>query len=110
MLNLSISVRWEGNLSLHVLSLKQVVKWYYYGDHYYARWVKVHLYDLVNLTSTSLYLYKCFSDGCLSFQKSNRKFSSLGIDQADKQNNVVIKGMGGATSLLNKDNESGLAR
>ena len=33
----------------------------------------------------------------------------MGIDQAHEQNNRVIKGMGGATSVLNKDDESGLA-
>ena len=33
----------------------------------------------------------------------------MGIDQAYEQNNVIIKGMGGATSLLNKDDESVLA-
>ena len=34
----------------------------------------------------------------------------MGIDQAHEQNNAVIKGMGGATSVLNKDDESELAR
>ena len=34
----------------------------------------------------------------------------MGIDQAHKQNNAVIKGIGGTTSVLNKYDESGLAR
>ena len=34
----------------------------------------------------------------------------MGIDQTHEQNNAVIKGMGAATSVLNKDDESGLAR
>ena len=89
----------------------QVMKLYYACDHYhYACWVTVHLYDLVNLSTTSPYLYKCFSDGCFAFQKSNKKFSLMGIDQAHEQNNAVIKGICGATSVLNKDNESGLAQ
>ena len=33
----------------------------------------------------------------------------MGIDQAHEQNNMVIKGMGGATLVINKDDESGLA-
>ena len=85
MLNLLIFVRSirEGNFSLYVSSLKQVVKWYYACDHYhYARWVTVHVYDLVNLPTTSPYLGKCFSDGYFAFQKSNKKFSLMGIDQA----------------------------
>ena len=32
------------------------------------------------------------------------------INQAHEQNNAVIMGMGGATSVRNKDDESGLAR
>ena len=111
-LNLLIFVRSirEGNFSLYVSSLKQVVKWYYACDHYhYAQWITVHLYDLVNLPFTSLYQYKCFSDGYFAFQKSSRKFSLMGIDQAHKQNNTVINGMGGTTLVLNKDDESELA-
>ena len=104
MLNPSIFVRSvrEGNFSLYVSSLKQVVKWYYACDYYhYARYVTVHLYDLVNLPTTSPYLYKCFSDGYFAFQKSNR-FSLMGVDQAHEPNNAVIMGMGGATSVLNQ--------
>ena len=33
----------------------------------------------------------------------------MGIDQAHEQNNMVIKGKGGATLVINKDDESGLA-
>ena len=87
------------------------MKWYYTFDHYqYARWVTAFLYDLVNLPSTSSHLQKCFTDSSFAFQKSNRKFSFVGTDQAHEQNNKVIKGMGGASLLLNKDDESGLAR
>ena len=113
MSNLLIFVRSirEGNFILYVSSLKQVVKWYYACDHYhYARWGIVHLYDLVNLPNTSPYLYNCFSDGLFALQKSNKKFSLMGIEQAHEQNNAVIKSMGGATSVLDKDDESGLAR
>ena len=105
-----MSIR-EGNLNLYVSSLKQVVKWYYACDHYhYARWVTFHLYDLVNLQTTLPYLCKCFSDGCFAFQKSNKTFSLMRIEQTHEQNNAVIKGMSGATSELNKGDESGLAR
>ena len=101
----------EGNFSMYVSSLEQVVKWYYACDHYhYARWVTVHLYNLVNSPTTSLYLYKCFSDTYFNFQKSNKKFSLMRINQAHEQNNAAIMGMGGAKSVRNKDDESGLAR
>ena len=112
-INLLIFVRSirEGYFSLYLSSLREVVKWYYTCDNYqYACWVTAFLYDLVNLPSTSSYLDKCFTDGSFAFQKSNRKSSFVEIDQAHEQNNAVIKGMGGGSSLLNKDDESGLAR
>ena len=34
----------------------------------------------------------------------------MGIEKVHEQNNAVIKGMGGATSVLNKDDDSRLAR
>ena len=34
----------------------------------------------------------------------------MGIDQTHEQNSAVIKGMGRATLVLNKDDESGLAQ
>ena len=60
MLNLLIFVRSikDGNFGRYVSFLEQVVKWCYASDRYhYARWVTVHLYDLVNLRTTSPYLY-----------------------------------------------------
>ena len=46
--------------------------------------------------------------GFFSFQKTNRQFSQIGLDQVHEQNNAVIKGSGGATDLLNKADESAL--
>ena len=34
----------------------------------------------------------------------------MGLDQVHEQNNIIIKGMGGATHSLNAEDESGLAR
>ena len=113
MLNLLIFVRSirEGNFLLYVSSLRHIVKWYFALDHYhYARWIAVHLHDLVSLPQTSPYLYNCFLDGYFAFQKSDRKCSLMGIDQAHEQNNAVIKGMGGAVPFVNKEDESALAR
>ena len=112
-LNFLISVRSvrEWNFSLYVSSVKQVMKWYYDCDNYhYAHRVTVHFYDLVNLPSTSTYLYNCFSNCYFTFLKSNRKFSLEGINQVHEQNNLVKKGKGGAILVLNKGDESRLAR
>ena len=43
----------ESNFSLYVISVRSLMKWYYSMDHYnYARWLSVHLFDLVQLQYT----------------------------------------------------------
>ena len=46
----------------------------------------------------------------LLFKSQKNFFYLMGIDQAHEQNNAVIKGIGGATSVIKKDDESGLAQ
>ena len=48
--------------------------------------------------------------GHFSFQKSRRQFSRMALDQIHEQNNKVIKGVSGATNLLNRADDSGLSR
>ena len=55
-------------------------------------------------------MYKEFEKGFFTFQKTQSQFSLMGLDQIHEQNNAVIKGMGGATKLLNVDDDSFLAR
>ena len=110
MLNFLIFVRSirKGNFSLYVSFLKQVVKWYYACDHYrYVCWVTVHLYDHLYVITLPVQMFFRWLFG---FSKVKQKLSLMGIDQNHEQKNAVIKGMGGAISLLNKDDESGLAR
>ncbi len=38
-------------------------------------------------------------NGCWIIQKTSNKFSSIAIDQAHEQNNVIVKGSGGAVGL-----------
>ena len=49
-------------------------------------------------------------DGYFTFQKTDCQFSLMGLDRFHEQSNAVMKGMGGATSSLNKVDESSLAR
>ena len=65
---------------------------------------------LLALPQNSLQLHKFSIDGYFTFQKTDRKFSLIGLDQIHEQNNAVIKGIGRATSSLNKVDESSLAR
>ena len=50
------------------------------------------------------------TNGYFSFQKTNRKFSRMALDQIHDQNNKDIKGVSGATNLLNRVDNSGLSR
>ena len=47
-------------------------------------------------------------DGYFIFHKTDRQFSLMGPVQIQEQNNAVMKGMGGATSSVNKFDESSL--
>ena len=55
-------------------------------------------------------VYEEFMKGNFSFQKTSRVFSKISPDQVHEQNNEVIKGLGGAIPLLNRENDSGLER
>ena len=48
--------------------------------------------------------------GFFSFTKTKCPFSQIALDQVHEQNNKIIKGVGGATSLLNTQDESVLIR
>ena len=44
------------------------------------------------------------------FAKTSKNFSGIALDQAHEQNNKIIKGVGGATSLSKSRNDSALIR
>ena len=79
-----------------------------FDQYNYARWATVHLFDLMTLHSTCPDVYDQFLKGNFSFQKSNRRFSKMALDQVLEQNNEKIKGASGATQLLNRADVSGL--
>ena len=51
-----------------------------------------------------------FMEGTFSFKKTERSFSRISPDQVHEQNNEIMKGVGGAIPLLNRENDSGLER
>ena len=67
-------------------------------------------FDLILLPITHPRLNEELMKGKFSFAKSNRQFSRIALDQVHEQNNKVIKGQGGASSLLNLQDESALIR
>ena len=101
----------EGNFKLYIVILTLLMKWPFGLDHYhYACWCSVQLMDLIQLKKSCPDIYKEFSRGHFSFQKSGRQFSKMSPDQLHEQNNEIIKGTSGATHLLNRHDKSGLER
>ena len=49
-------------------------------------------------------------NGNFSFPKTNTLFSRIALDQLDEQNNEVIEGKSGATSVINRKDKSALNR
>ena len=101
----------EGNFKLHVEVLFRLLIWFFIFDHcHYARWLTLKWFELYIIEPKFPDLFNYFSNGNFSFQKSNREFSRMGLDRIHEQNNKVIKGAGGASDLLNKEDYSALLR
>ena len=101
----------EGNFILYVQSLRNLLKCFFAMDHFnYARWLTVHVFDLMSLQRRYPEVYHQMLNGFFSFAKTNNPFSRIALDQVHEQNNKVIKGQGGASSVLNLQNDSALIR
>ena len=101
----------EGNFHLRVQSLRNLLKWFFALDHTnYVRWLTIHVFDLISLPTTHPNVYQQMLKGFFSFAKTKRPFSQMALDHVHEQNSKVIKGVGGATSLLNTQDESALIR
>ena len=70
----------------------------------YERWLPVHIKDALELKIRHPLIYKEFSNGCFTGQKSNKRFSFIALDQIHEQENLKVKQTGGAIPLLDKDN------
>ena len=98
----------EGNFHVYVQSLRNLLKWFFALDHTnYARWLTIYIY-LISLPTTHPDVYQQMLKGFFSFAKTKRPFSRISLDQVHEQNNKIIKGAGGGTSLLNTQDESAL--
>ena len=101
----------EGNFELYIESLQKLITWSFALDKFnYARWLRVHIFDLMTMETNHPEVYKNLKKGGFSFQKSKNQFSRMALDQVHEQNNRVIKSTGGATDLVNKCDDSALIR
>ena len=85
-----------GDFTLYKRSIKSLLPWLFALDHpHYARWLSVHLMDMIQLGETNPEIETTFENGLFVINKTRKKFSSIGIDHTHEQNNKCVKGDGG---------------
>lgn len=90
----------EGNFELYRAALSGLIPYFFANNNVnYARWLPVHLRDMMALEQQHPEVAREFHKGNFVVHKSRREFSAMAIDQAHEQNNAVIKGDGGAVGL-----------
>ena len=83
-----------GNFTLYKESIQSLLPRFLALDHInYARWLSVHLMDMLYLHQTNICVAECFENGAFVVQKAKNPFSPTGIDHAHEQNKTVLKGM-----------------
>lgn len=86
----------SADFQLYKTSINNLLPWFFALDHvHYARWLSVHLCDMIQLQHTNPAVLLRFNEGNFVICKSKRAFSSIGIDHAHEQNNKCVKGDGG---------------
>ena len=99
----------SGCLSLENSCIRRIVPWFFaLGHTNYARWIPVHLSDMVALEDKHPDVFAEFMAGNFTVKKTTHAFAALAIDQAHEQNNASVKGDGGAVGLT--DNPAALRR
>ena len=90
----------EGNFKLYIESIKEMLPWVFALDHQnYARWLSVHLRDMLELSQKHPDIHQEFTRGSFVVHKTQKPFPSIALDHAHEQVNAVVKGEGGAVGL-----------
>ena len=93
------SIRTE-DLFLYEKSLDEIADWVFILDHYnYARWLPVHVRDMMNVRVKHPALYRQFADGFFTIAKPQNTFAMIGFDQTHEQQNKELKMHGGTLNL-----------
>ena len=99
----------QQNFVPYVESLGKIIPWMFALDHYhYARWMTVHVRDLLTLEVNSPTTHAEFLKGNFVPQKTTHKFSAIAHDQVHEQLNAMVKGNGGVIGVT--ENEAALTR
>ena len=90
----------EGNFDLYVQMLGKLVHWFFSMGHiHYARWVPVHIRDMILLKDMNPDVYNEFQKGKFVITKTFNPFSKIATDPAHEQGNERVKGDRGAVGL-----------
>lgn len=90
----------ESDFRLYKESLSSLIPYFFALDHInYARWLPIHLRDMLALQTTHPGIYQEFEKENFADRKTESKFPNIAIDQAHEQNNAFVKGDGGAIGL-----------
>ena len=88
-----------------------MLPWFFALDRYnYARSATIYWFDMELLRHRCPNKYKEFAAGNFLLLKTNKQFSHMTLDQLHKQNKKSIKSVNGATSLINRQDNSAMVR
>ena len=80
----------EGDFKLYIDAFTKIFPWFFALDHTnYARWIPVHLRDMVILKDINPKDLKEFLKGNFVVKKTAQRFST--IDQGREQSNAAMK-------------------
>ena len=81
---------------VYIESMVELMPWFFALDHTnYARWLSVHIRDMLSLSQTHPDVYDSFCAGAFVAHKTHKAFSAMALDQAHEQVNALVKGDGG---------------
>ena len=90
----------RGDFRLYIDALTKTVPRFFALDHaLYARWIPVHLRDMVSLKDSHPDVYAEFLKDKFVVKKLRHTFSANTVDQVHEQNNASVKGDGAAIGL-----------
>ena len=90
----------EANITLYCQALCALIPLFFANNNVnYARWLPVHLTVMLSLEHKHPYVFQEFQSCKFVVFTSRRTFSTMAIDQAYEQANVVIKGEGDAIGV-----------
>ena len=92
------------NFDLYVATLGRRAGWFFTMYHYhYARWLSVHVRDLMQISVLCPSAYTELSNGKFVTHKTANVFSALAHDQVHEQLKAVLKGDRGIVGITKAD-------